>query len=66
MSNWYVQIISFESARNNDPRSVKTMGPMSEHNANKADSGANRNLNHAEYFTRMCQQDDLLPEENGT
>ena len=62
MSNWYVQIISFESAQNDDPRSVKTMGPMSEHNANKVDSGTNRNLNHDRFFTRMCQENDLLPE----
>jgi hypothetical protein len=29
------------------------MGPMSRHNAEKVDRGANINLNHSKYYTRI-------------
>ena len=45
---YYVKIVRFE----ND-KVVERMGPMSEQKAIKVDTGANINLNHEEYYTRI-------------
>ena len=49
--NYYVEILE---KRTGDV--VETMGPMGERNADKVERGANINLNHAEYRTRVIQK----------
>lgn len=44
----YVEIVRYS-----DGEVVRRMGPMSERNADRVDSGADRNLNHEEYYTRI-------------
>ena len=49
---WYVKII--ESLPDGKERVEKSLGPYaSEHLADKADMGVNRNLNHERFFTRI-------------
>ncbi len=48
MSQFYVKIVKYGTEE-----VVKRMGPMSERQADKVDSGVNINLNHEEYFTRI-------------
>lgn len=50
MSDYYVEIVAFKGNK-----VVKRMGPMYERKADKVDSGANINLNHKEYFTRIVE-----------
>lgn len=45
---FYVEIVKASSGE-----VVKRMGPMSERQADKVESGASINLNHKEYFTRI-------------
>jgi len=48
-----------EIVKHGDPEEVvKRMGPMNERTADKVDSGANRNLNHQDYFTRIVTEED--------
>ena len=52
MDNYYVEIVEYDTAK-----AVKSMGPFSEHRADKVDNGANINLNHNEFFTQIVQRD---------
>lgn len=45
---FYVEIVNSYSGQ-----LVKRIGPMSERQADRVESGALINLNHAEYFTRI-------------
>lgn len=48
---YYVEIVKY-----GDPEEVvKRMGPMSDRKADKVDSGANINLNHEKYYTRIVE-----------
>jgi hypothetical protein len=50
---YYVEIV-----KHGEPEEViKRMGPFTERMADKIDSGANRNLNHKEYYTRIVEVD---------
>lgn len=51
MDNYFVEIVKFEG-----DEVVKSMGPMSEYKANKVDGGANINLDHEHYFTRIVRK----------
>ena len=44
----YVEIVEYEKGK-----VVKRMGPMFEYKADKVDDGANINLNHEKYYTRI-------------
>jgi hypothetical protein len=48
----YVEIVNTKTGE-----VVKRMGPMSERSADRVEDGANINLNHAEYFTRIVKAD---------
>ena len=49
---YYVEIVKY-----GDPEEVvKRMGPMSEGKADKVDGGANINLNHKDYYTRIVEE----------
>jgi len=50
--DYYVEIVAFEG-----DKVIKRMGPMSERKADLVDSGANRNLNHEDYYTRIIDPD---------
>jgi len=52
MAQFFVEIVNYET-----DEVVKRMGPMDERKADKVDSGANINLNHNEYFTRIIEAD---------
>jgi hypothetical protein len=47
---YYVEIVRY-----GDEEVVTKMGPMSERKADRVDSGANMNLNHDGYFTRIVE-----------
>ena len=47
--DWFVEIVRADD----DKEVVRRMGPMSEHQADKVDRGANINLNHDAYYTRI-------------
>jgi hypothetical protein len=49
-ADYYVEIVRFA-----DDEVVQRMGPMSERQADQVDSGANINLNHDDYFTRIVE-----------
>lgn len=50
--NFYVEIVKY-----GEPEEVvKRMGPMAERQADKVDNGANMNLNHEEYYTRIVEE----------
>jgi hypothetical protein len=49
--SWYVEIIETDTET-----VVKSMGPMSEREADRVDAGANINLNHDKYHTRVVQK----------
>lgn len=52
MDTHYVEIVKY-----GDPEEVvKRMGPMSERQADRVDTGANINLNHEDYFTRIVSE----------
>ena len=48
--DYFVEIVDFLSEE-----VVKRMGPMPSSKADRVDSGANINLNHEEYFTRIVK-----------
>lgn len=49
---YYVEIVKY-----GEPEEVvKRMGPFSEREADKIDRGANINLNHKEYYTRIVEE----------
>lgn len=50
MNNWYVEIVDIETEE-----VVNRMGPFSERKAEKVEDGANINLNHERYYTRVVQ-----------
>ena len=50
---FYVEIVKFD----ND-EIVKRMGPMNSWRADRVDTGANQNLNHEHYFTRIVSAED--------
>jgi hypothetical protein len=52
--NYYVEIVKYDTNE-----VVERMGPMSERQADKVDSGANINLNHEEYFTRVVSDSSI-------
>ena len=54
MKDYYVEIVEYGTGE-----IVKSMGPMSERKANKVEGGANINLNHEEYFTRIINKSEL-------
>lgn len=48
---FFVEIVKY-----GDPEEiVKRMGPMPEHKADKVNRGANINLNHEDYYTRIVE-----------
>lgn len=47
--NYFVEIVK------NDGEVVKRMGPMSAHSAEKTERGANINLNHDGFWTRIVR-----------
>lgn len=47
---WFVEIVRY---RNPTDEVVKRMGPMSRTKAEKVDDGANINLNHELFYTRI-------------
>ena len=51
--NYYVEIRPWNDDET-DP-GFRRMGPMSEHQADKVDRGANINLNHEKYYTIIVQ-----------
>lgn len=57
--NFYVEIVK----RGKPEEIVKKLGPMSEWKADKVCDGADRNLNHKEYFTRICCAPGVTMEE---
>jgi hypothetical protein len=53
--NYFVEII--KHGENGNPEEVvKRMGPMSERKAEQVDKGANINLNHEDFFTRITKE----------
>lgn len=50
--DYYVEIVETET-----DHVEKRMGPMSEHQAERVESGASRNLNHDEYFVRVVSEE---------
>ena len=50
MEKHYVEIVKYKT-----DEIIERMGPMSEHKADKVDGGANINLNHEEYYTRIIK-----------
>jgi hypothetical protein len=55
MDNTYVEIVEIVDGKDNV---VKRMGPMSKRKAEKVDGGANINLNHEKFFTRIVEGSD--------
>jgi hypothetical protein len=51
MKNYYVEIVKTDLGE-----VVKRLGPFSERKADRVDDGANINLNHSEYFTRIVNE----------
>ena len=49
---YFVEIVKWE-----DGEVVKRMGPMSERSAERVDGGANMNLNHTDYYTRIVEEE---------
>lgn len=52
MSQFFVEIVKY----NKQETVVKRMGPLSERQAEKVDRGANINLNHEDYYTRIVEE----------
>jgi hypothetical protein len=50
MNDWYVEIVETETGK-----VEKRMGPMSERKAEKVEDGANINLDHENYHTRIVK-----------
>lgn len=50
--NYYVEIVARK-----DDKVVRRMGPMSEHKADKVESGANINLDHERFYTRVTEEE---------
>ena len=50
---YFVEIVKHET-----DEVVKRMGPMDERRADKIDSGANINLNHDDYYTRIIKKEE--------
>lgn len=57
--NCYVEIVKIDE--DGDKAIVKRMGPMSEWKAEKVEDGANINLNHDEYYTRIIEEKNDEP-----
>ena len=55
MNQFFVEIRKYEK-----DEVIKRMGPYPERLADKIDSGANRNLNHEEYYTMIVESQSLL------
>ena len=51
MNQFFVEIRKYEK-----DEVIKRMGPYPERLADKIDSGANRNLNHEEYYTIIVER----------
>jgi hypothetical protein len=49
----YVEIVNYDTGE-----VVSRMGPMSEHKAGRVEDGANINLDHENYFTRIVTEDE--------
>ena len=54
---WYVQIVEYET-----DKVVKQMGPFPEKWAEKMDRGANINLNHENYYTKIMGESEIANE----
>lgn len=52
MNNYYVQLIEISTEK-----VIKEMGPHTERQAKKIESGADRNLNHQQFYTNIVQKD---------
>lgn len=52
--NCYVEIV--KNDEDGEQAVVKRMGPMSEWKAEKVEDGANININHDEYYTRIVKE----------
>ncbi len=48
MKEFYVKIIEHKTRK-----TIKQMGPYTEHKADKIDDGININLNHEEFYTQI-------------
>lgn len=48
---YFVEIVAYDNAE-----VVKRMGPMSERKAERVDKGANINLDHEHYYTRIIEE----------
>lgn len=48
---FYVEVVSYDSGK-----VVKRMGPFPESQADKIDSGLNRNLDHTRFYTRVVEK----------
>lgn len=55
-----------EIVRTDSGEVVNRMGPMTECKADKVDEGANINLNHAEYHTRILKLEEVVKATNET
>lgn len=51
MNNYYVQLIEI-----NTEKVIKEMGPHTKSQAEKIESGADRNLNHEKFCTKIVQK----------
>lgn len=50
---WYVEIVPYGREFPETDPGFKRMGPMFKREAERVDSGANINLNHDRYYTRL-------------
>jgi len=52
---YFVEIVKYDR----EETVVKHMGPMGYHKAIRVNNGANRNLDHNNYFTRIVDSDGI-------
>ena len=52
ITQFFVEIVKYDKQET----VVKRMGPLSERQAEKVDRGANINLNHEDYYTRIVEE----------
>lgn len=53
MSSFYVEIVNYET-----DEIATRMGPHTERTAERIEDGANRNLDHEHWFTRIVEEDE--------
>ena len=52
---YFVEVVKYDR----EETVVKHMGPMGRHKAVRVNNGANRNLDHNNYFTRIVDSDGI-------